>query len=77
MHKEEEMEEIRMISEHCRIHDIPQGEGRLFTFFTEEKLVSDLIRKVGIPALARHNVPIKEGVSSFKHRNIHFIVVNR
>ncbi len=70
------MEEIRFISESCKVNDIPEGSGRLFTMFDDEKVLADLIKKVGMTPFIGHGIVIPEGPSEFLLGNTKFIIMN-
>ncbi len=71
------MEEIRFISESTQIQDIPEGSGRLFTIFDDEKVLADLISKVGMTPILGHGIVIPEGNSTFQITpDLRFIIAN-
>ncbi len=71
------MEEIRFISESTKIQDIPEGSGRLFTIFDDEKVLADLIKKIGMTPILGHGIIIPEGHSTFQiNPDLKFIIVN-
>ena len=70
------MEIIRFISESVKIDDIPENLGRLFIFYNDEKLLSDLLKKIDInPELGNERV-IPEGKSQFDIGSKRLIINN-
>ena len=68
------MEKIRFISENCKVNDIPEGNGRLFTFFNDEIRLSDLAKKLEITIPEDEEIP--EGKSVFISQKSFWEIMN-
>ena len=76
MSKEEIVEEIRFISESCKVKDIPEGSGRLFTIFDDETHLSHIASKLEIVLPKEEDKIIPVGISIFYVHEYFCTIVN-